>query len=344
MSNCSSSNGTISTSLSPFSNASSPSGMSVLASSSMTPSIMDMEASSATSELMDIQHSLAAMQDLNYPSVSNHVSDSAIDVAGGSPMTLEALQSFNHLLLSSSGENKTPNPKKKARKRATTLFSSGMNEFTPAQLFSNKPPTPSAASGMGGMYMLSSIEEEEGSTATHTNKAPGRRNTISHPNLFQNDYFSAHLLDTLGSHNLINTATTSTSNPHPPPQQQPSPTVSKRGRRRSSVSDQQNIEVSANAFGETVYLCTYAGCNRSFTRLFNCRSHLRTHTGEKPFICGFEGCDARFSRNHDLKRHVRVHTGDKPYQCERCGKKFSRLDALNRHCKMVASGHECCQP
>ena len=48
----------------------------------------------------------------------------------------------------------------------------------------------------------------------------------------------------------------------------------------------------------------------------------------RPHVCGI--CQAAFQRNHDLKRHKDVHNDTKPYVC-RCGRAFTRKDALKRH-------------
>lgn len=43
-----------------------------------------------------------------------------------------------------------------------------------------------------------------------------------------------------------------------------------------------------------------------------------------------------FARQHDCKRHMLLHEGLRPFECEGCGKKFARLDALTRHRECLA--------
>jgi hypothetical protein len=91
-------------------------------------------------------------------------------------------------------------------------------------------------------------------------------------------------------------------------------------------------------------------CPKRFTRAYNLRSHLRTHTEERPFVCSV--CGKAFARPHDRKRHEGLHSGEKKFVCRGglkdgsswgCGRRFARVDALGRHFRSEA-GRVCIKP
>ncbi|KAH7888513.1 hypothetical protein F5I97DRAFT_1853203 [Phlebopus sp. FC_14] len=94
---------------------------------------------------------------------------------------------------------------------------------------------------------------------------------------------------------------------------------------------------------EAHFVCPVPGCGSTFTRRFNLRGHLRSHTEERPYVCEYPDCKKGFARQHDCKRHQALHASRSQSNiCQGCRKTFSRLDALNRHLRSEG-GAECRQ-
>lgn len=97
------------------------------------------------------------------------------------------------------------------------------------------------------------------------------------------------------------------------------------------------------------FKCTL--CDKRFSRAYNLRSHLRTHTDERPFACTV--CGKAFAKQHDRKRHEGLHSGEKKFVCMGelkggsnwgCGRRFARADQLGRHLRSESGLSTCIKP
>ena len=98
-----------------------------------------------------------------------------------------------------------------------------------------------------------------------------------------------------------------------------------------------SIALSADArkYVEKPFVCNVDGCDASFSRMFNLKSHMVSHNTAKPHVCELN-CGSSFARRHDLLRHMRnIHAEGRKHQCpmENCDLLFGRTDQLRRHLK-----------
>jgi len=87
---------------------------------------------------------------------------------------------------------------------------------------------------------------------------------------------------------------------------------------------------------ESIFSCPQ--CPKRFTRAFNLRNHMRTHSNSRPFAC--KVCGKVFPRSNELRRHEAIHGGKRAFICRGvlkhggtwgCNQSFLRGDNLRAH-------------
>ncbi|KAM0687023.1 hypothetical protein COBT_001745 [Conglomerata obtusa] len=82
--------------------------------------------------------------------------------------------------------------------------------------------------------------------------------------------------------------------------------------------------------------CYWEGCLE--INIEDITAHINKHIESQKdnYTCMWEGCKRygeKQSNKYTLQAHVRKHTNEKPYKCNKCTKKYTRSDALNKHLK-----------
>jgi uncharacterized Zn-finger protein len=57
------------------------------------------------------------------------------------------------------------------------------------------------------------------------------------------------------------------------------------------------------------YKCTV--CGNGFMRSTTLKVHQRIHSGERPYVCSYPGCNRSFTESGNLNTHIKLHNQDK---------------------------------
>ncbi|KFB40858.1 transcription factor Sp8 [Anopheles sinensis] len=108
--------------------------------------------------------------------------------------------------------------------------------------------------------------------------------------------------------------------------------LSEERKKQRSTSDKLKQSVSVQDRPRN-FSCSFAGCDKAYTRMCHLRAHELLHNGTLPYRCPWEKCNAAFARSFELSRHRRKHTGERKFVCHICQQAFMRSDHLSSHVK-----------
>ncbi|KAG9305631.1 hypothetical protein G9A89_001692 [Geosiphon pyriformis] len=89
------------------------------------------------------------------------------------------------------------------------------------------------------------------------------------------------------------------------------------------------------------YMCTFEGCDKTYSKPVRLEYHRMVHTGEKPFKCLYSGCNKAYRRPHNLKEHAIMHGEDpRPRKCphQGCDKAYQYQHSLDFHLRIHEFG------